>query len=64
MKGIDKYEKAAKRGSNFSKQQLQAEKPNEEYNEKKVIGQSQRKLGSFFTGILEKTRDWMSDDIE
>ncbi|MBL7902703.1 MAG: cell division protein FtsA [Bacteroidia bacterium] len=64
MKGIDKYEKAAKRGSNFSKQQVETTQVEEQHNEKKVVGHSQRKLGSFFTGILEKTRDWMSDDIE
>ncbi len=56
--------KEAKRGTNISKTQVDEIVTDEPINEKKVIGHSQRKLGSFFTGILEKTRDWMSDDIE
>ena len=66
MKGIEKYERESKRGMNSNKQAVEAIKTDSEamQDEKKVVGHSQRKLGSFFTGILEKTRDWMSDDIE
>ena len=66
MKGIEKYERESKRGINSNKQAVEAIKTDAEamQDEKKVVGHSQRKLGSFFTGILEKTRDWMSDDIE
>ncbi|HQQ93689.1 MAG TPA: cell division protein FtsA [Bacteroidia bacterium] len=65
MKGIEKYEREAKRGSNNNKPTADiARDETPEENKPKVVGHSQRKLGSFFSGILEKTRDWMSDDIE
>jgi hypothetical protein len=31
---------------------------------KKVIGHSQKKIGSFFATLIDRTKDWMSDDIE
>lgn len=69
MKGIEKYEREAKRGLNSSK-------PNEEKvavttapetkkkEEKKVIGHSTKKVGNFFDSLITKAKDWMSDDVE
>ena len=65
MKGIEKYERELKRGKNNIKPEVETEKPEEKIKEsKKVVGHSQRKVGSFFTSIIERTKDWMSDDIE
>lgn len=65
MKGIEKYERELKRGRNNIKIEVEQEKPEEKVKEsKKVVGHSQRKVGSFFTSIIERTKDWMSDDIE
>ncbi len=66
MKGIEKYERDSKRGSNLVKQEVEVEagKKGEEKKDKKVIGHSQKKIGSFFTSLIDRTKDWMSDDIE
>ncbi len=65
MKGIEKYERDLKRGKNNIKVEVEQEKPEDKKKEsKKVVGHSQRKVGSFFTTIIERTKDWMSDDIE
>jgi cell division protein FtsA len=67
MKGIEKYERDAKRGSNQVKQEVELgfDKENAKKKEsKKVIGHSQKKIGSFFTILIDRTKDWMSDDIE
>jgi len=67
MKGIEKYERDAKRGSNLVKQEVEvsAEKETVKKKEsKKVVGHSQKKIGSFFTTLIDRTKDWMSDDIE
>ncbi len=65
MKGIEKYERELKRGKNNVKVEIEQEKIEEKIKEsKKVVGHSQRKVGSFFTSIIERTKDWMSDDIE
>ncbi len=67
MKGIEKYERDAKRGGNQNKPELEtvkvagAEKKKEH---PKVVGHSQKKIGSFFTTLIDRTKDWMSDDIE
>ena len=36
----------------------------EKKEEKKVKEHSSRKVGSFLSDILNKTRDWISDDVE
>lgn len=67
MKGIDKYERDAKRGANTVKEEVTVEETIQvqgKKESKKVVGHSQKKVGSFFTSLIEKTKDWMSDDIE
>jgi cell division protein FtsA len=67
MKGIEKYERDSKRGVNSAKPEIEVEVQTEKQkkNEKsKVIGHSEKKVGSFFTSLIERTKDWMSDDIE
>jgi cell division protein FtsA len=67
MKGIEKYERDSKRGVNLAKQEVEVETeaPGQKKKEnKKVIGHSQKKIGSFFTTLIDRTKDWMSDDIE
>ena len=32
--------------------------------EKNIVGHSTKKVGSFFADIVNKTRDWISDDVE
>ncbi len=67
MKGIEKYEREAKRGNNALKpQEEQKDIPSKDDNkkeDKKVVGHSkQRNIG--FDSLLKKVQDWMSDDIE
>jgi len=67
MKGIEKYERDSKRGANLVKQEVEVEVENpaqKKKESKKVIGHSQKKIGSFFTTLIDRTKDWMSDDIE
>ncbi|MDI1356273.1 MAG: cell division protein FtsA [bacterium] len=67
MKGIEKYERDSKRGSNTIKLDVDSEPetPGQKKKEsKKVADHSQKKVGSFFTTLIERTKDWMSDDIE
>ena len=67
MKGIEKYERDSKRGINNVKQEAEVndEKLSSKKKEsKKVVGHSQKKIGSFFTTLIDRTKDWMSDDIE
>jgi cell division protein FtsA len=66
MKGIEKFEKDSKRGANNVKEvPVVAEKSTSKPKEsKKVIGHSQKKIGNFFTSLIDRTKDWMSDDIE
>jgi cell division protein FtsA len=66
MKGIEKYERDAKRGLNTTKVETQEPKtPAEEAKEnKKVVGHSKKKIGSFFENIFKSAQDWISDDIE
>lgn len=64
MKGIEKYEKEARRnGTNTVKV---AETPVEEKvkEEKKVTDHSSKKAGTFFDTLITRAKDWMSDDIE
>jgi len=68
MKGIEKYEREAKRGNNSVKAETEAtpetSKAENRKESKKVVGHSQKKIGSFFTTLIDRTKDWMSDDIE
>lgn len=67
MKGIEKYERDAKRGANASKPEevLVAVTPEAKKKEdKKVTGHSTKKVGSFLTNLVTKAQDWMSDDVE
>lgn len=65
MKGIEKYEREAKRGVNLVKQEVEVESTAaRKKEEKRVVGHSQKKIGSFFTTLIDRTKDWMSDDIE
>lgn len=67
MKGIEKYEREAKRGNNSSKPEevLVAITPEAKKKEdKKVTGHSTKKVGSFLTDLVSKAKDWMSDDVE
>ena len=66
MKGIEKYERDSKRGVNSVKQEVETETntTTKKKEDKKVIGHSQKKIGSFFTTLIDRTKDWMSDDIE
>lgn len=63
MKGIEKYEREAKRGNNTMKvaEVTQEEKKKEE---KKVVDHSKKKAGTFFDTLITRAKDWMSDDIE
>jgi cell division protein FtsA len=67
MKGIEKYERDAKRGVNVTKTEVPVEvvSEGEQVKEKKkVVGHSKKKIGSFFENIFKSAQDWISDDIE
>lgn len=66
MKGIEKYERDSKRGVNLVKEEVvvEANTATKKKEDKKVVGHSQKKIGSFFTSLIDRTKDWMSDDIE
>lgn len=68
MKGIEKYEREAKRGANASKPQeekVMVQSPEvKQKEEKKVTGHSKQKVGNFFDSLITKAKDWMSDDVE
>ena len=68
MKGIEKFERDAKRGANASKPQeatvTAANKTEVKKEDKKVTGHSKQKAGDFFGSLISKAKDWMSDDVE
>ncbi len=66
MKGIEKYEKDAKRGLNFNKPEVlvDAKEENSKKDSKKITNHSNKKIGSFFDTLITRAKDWMSDDIE
>lgn len=65
MKGIEKYERDAKRGVNSVKVETEITKEEAKQKEaKKIAGHSKKKIGSYFTDLIGRTKDWMSDDIE
>ena len=67
MKGIEKYERDAKKGINTNKTEVQPEVKSEEVEQKdkkKVVGHSKKKIGGFFENIIKSASEWISDDIE
>lgn len=67
MKGIEKYERDAKRGVNQNKAEpvLAAEDSVTSKKETtKIVGHSQKKVGNFFSSLIERTKDWMSEDLD
>ena len=68
MKGIEKYERDSKRGTNTVKQSMEpnetikAETPNEKENIN-IANHSQAKKGNFLTLFLDRAKDFMSDDV-
>ncbi len=68
MKGIEKYERDSKRGSNTVKQSMEpdekikAETPNEKENIN-IANHSQAKKGNFLSLFLDRAKDFMSDDV-
>jgi cell division protein FtsA len=61
MKGIEKYERGLKQGKNTKSEEL----PKSPVKEgKDVVGHSRKKIGSFFSDLLYRTKEWISDDIE
>lgn len=70
MKGIEKYEREAKRGNNTAKQFVEEKETvtvavkQAKKEDKKVTGHSQKKIGSFFDSLINKAKDWISDDLE
>jgi cell division protein FtsA len=71
MKGIEKFERENKKGINASKPEqdkkagLNDKHKTEKKEEKiKIPNQSSKKLGGFFTSLIDRTKDWINDDIE
>ena len=66
MKGIEKYERDSKRGTNSVKVETETLTKEEtaKKEEKKIAGHSKKKIGSYFTDLIGRTKEWMSDDIE
>lgn len=67
MKGIEKYEREAKRGMNTAKPEVHTEpktKVEQIKETKQVVGHSKKKIGNFFENIIKSAQDWISDDIE
>ena len=64
MKGIEKYEREARKGANNTKVAVEAVVEEKVKEEKKVIDHSSKKAGSFFDTLITRAKDWMSDDIE
>lgn len=68
MKGIEKYERDSKRGTNTVKQSIEpdekikAETPNEKENIN-IANHSQAKKGNFLSLFLDRAKDFMSDDV-
>src|SRR3954470_6791633 len=62
MKGIEKYERDSKRGVNTVKEEVEVDAKDQsprKKEQKTVIGHSQKKIGSFFTTLIDRTKDWM-----
>lgn len=64
MKGIEKYEREARKGANNTKVVVEAVVEEKVKEDKKVTDHSSKKAGSFFDTLITRAKDWMSDDIE
>ncbi|MFO0322374.1 MAG: cell division protein FtsA [Bacteroidota bacterium] len=68
MKGIEKNERELSRKANSNKMKEEVITDTSEKNtnqkEKKIIGHSTKKVGSFFADIVNKTKDWIADDLD
>jgi hypothetical protein len=64
MKGIEKYERDSKRGTNSVKVETLTKEETAKKEEKKIAGHSKKKIGSYFTDLIGRTKDWINDDIE
>jgi cell division protein FtsA len=64
MKGIEKYEREARKGGNNTKVAVEAIVEEKTQEDKKVTDHSSKKGGSFFDTLITRAKDWMSDDIE
>ncbi len=65
MKGIEKYEREARKtGANSVKVAVEANVETPVKEDKKVTDHSSKKAGSFFDTLITRAKDWMSDDIE
>ena len=68
MKGIEKYEREIKRGTNNTKVKeepkvaINTEEKKKE--NKKITGHSTKKVGSLLSDLVSKAKDWMTDDVE
>jgi cell division protein FtsA len=64
MKGIEKYEREARKGANNTKVAVEAVVEEKVKEDKKVTDHSSKKSGTFFDTLITRAKDWMSDDIE
>jgi len=65
MKGIEKYDRELRRGTNNAKPEVEKEVEASPVKEKKKIaGHSRRTPGSFFSSLMKSAQEWISDDIE
>jgi cell division protein FtsA len=62
MKGIDKYEREFRRTVKPVHAEVTEDKTS--VKSKKVVGHSQRSIGGFFSSLIKRTQEWISDDIE
>jgi cell division protein FtsA len=68
MKGIEKYEREAKRGNNTSKSSEESTVTNKEIakqkEDKKITGHSKQKVGNFFESLIRRAKEWVRDDVD
>jgi len=64
MKGIEKYEREARKGANNTKVSVEPTVIEKAVEDKKVTDHSTKKSGTFFDTLITRAKDWMSDDIE
>jgi cell division protein FtsA len=65
MKGIEKYDRELRRGTNNAKPEVEKEvEVNPVKEKKKIAGHSRRTPGSFFSSLMKTAQEWISDDIE
>lgn len=64
MKGIEKYEREARKTGANSVKVAETVTETVVKEEKKVTDHSSKKSGTFFDTLITRAKDWMSDDIE